>query len=91
MAPEDVVRELLNLAERTGIAVRIEPLDPEIFLHHRGGICKIEGAPTILVDSAASIDEKMAVLLRAMGSVELDAVYMRPQLREQIERHKTFK
>ena len=86
--PEEVVRELVNVAERIGIEVRVEPLDPEIFTRHRGGICKIEGARTILIDSTASTDEKMAVLLRALGSVELDAVYMRPHLRQQIEQHK---
>jgi hypothetical protein len=89
MQPDEVVRELLNVAERAGISVRLEPLDPDFFETRRGGICKIDGAQTILVDSRASSDEKMVVLLRALGSVELDAIYMRPQLREQIERHKS--
>jgi hypothetical protein len=88
MRAEEVVRELVNVAERAGISVRLEPLDPDFFETRRGGICRIEGARTIVVDSRASIDEKMVVLLRALGSVELDAVYMLPQLRQQIEQHK---
>jgi hypothetical protein len=89
-SPGEVVRELMNVAQRAGIEVRVEPLDPEIFARHRGGICRIEGAQTILVDSTASNEEKMAVLLNALGSVELDAIYMRPQLRERIERQKGY-
>jgi hypothetical protein len=83
----EAVRELVNVAERAGISVRLEPLDPDLFERSHGGICKIEGKRTILIDSTASIDEKIAVLLRALGSVELDAVYMRPLLRQQIERY----
>lgn len=88
MGPEVVVRELLNVAERAGIAVRIEPLDPDVFERRRGGICRIEGVRTILVDSAASIEEKISVLLRALAKVELDAVYMLPELRNRIESQK---
>lgn len=88
MGPEEVVRELLNVAERVGIAVRLEPLDPDLFERSRGGICRIEGVRTIVVDARASNEEKMVVLLHALGSVELDAVYMRPQLRDRIERHR---
>ena len=87
--PGEKFRELLNVAERAGISVRLEPLDPEVFLRHRGGICRIEGVQTILIDSAAPAEEKMAVLLRALGSVELDAIYIRPDLRNCIERAKS--
>jgi hypothetical protein len=83
---EEVFRELLNVAERAGISVRLEPMDPELFERRHGGLCKIEGVRTILVDSAASLEEQLAVLLRALGQVELDAIYMRPGLRNRIDR-----
>jgi hypothetical protein len=84
MAPEEVVRELLNVAERAGISVRVEPLDPDLFETRRGGMCRIEGVRTIVVDARAPIEEKISVLLRALGQVELDAIYMRPELRDRI-------
>ncbi|MEO7113687.1 MAG: hypothetical protein ABI183_24830 [Polyangiaceae bacterium] len=91
MSPEEVVRELLNVAKRAGIEVRLEPLDPDVFERHRGGICRIEGVRTILVDSEAPITEKISVLLRALGQVELDAIYMRPELRDRIDSQKKRK
>jgi hypothetical protein len=89
MSPEDTVRELVNVAERAGIEVRIEPLDPEIFARHRGGLCRIEGVRTIVVDAGAPIDEKLVVLLRALAHVELDAIYIRPELRDRIDSEKS--
>ncbi|MEO8874873.1 MAG: hypothetical protein ABI461_04730 [Polyangiaceae bacterium] len=86
--PDEVLRELLNVALRAGIQVRSEPLDPDLFERSRGGICRIEGVRTIVVDSSAPIEERIAVLLRALATVELDAVYMRPELRERIDRQK---
>jgi hypothetical protein len=91
MGLAEQVRELMNVAERAGIEVRVEPLDPEIFVRHRGGICRIDGVRTIVVDAQAPVDEKLVVLLRALASVELDAIYMRPGLRDRIERQKTDK
>lgn len=89
MGPGEVVRELLNVAERAGIEVRLEPLDPEIFARHRGGFCKIDGVRTIVIDAQAPVDEKLSVLLRALAQVELDALYIRPELRDRIERAKS--
>ena len=85
MGPGEVVRELMNVAERAGISVRIEPLDPDLFERRRGGICKIQGTPTIVVDSGASLSEKIEVLLHALSAIELDAIYMRPELRDRID------
>ncbi len=85
----ELLRALLNVAERAGIEVRLEPLDPEMFSRHRGGICRIEGVRTIFIDSNAPIEEKTSVLLHALGQVDLDAIYMRPELRDRIDSQKT--
>ncbi|HEX7665102.1 MAG TPA: hypothetical protein VF407_11340 [Polyangiaceae bacterium] len=73
------------LADRAGIAVRTEPLDPAVFERSRGGLCKIAGKTTIVVDSKASIHEKIAVFLDSLACVDLDAVYILPSLRARIE------
>ena len=89
MGPEDhssaLWRQLEDLADRAGIDVRSEPLDPAVFERRRGGLCKIAGRTTIVVDSNASIHEKIAVFLEALARVDLDAVYMLPSLRERLE------
>ncbi len=85
MGPEDLLRALEALADRAGIEVRSEPLDPAVFERRRGGLCKLAGRTTIVVDSGASIHEKTAVFLEALARIDLDAVYMLPSLRERLE------
>lgn len=89
MGPGDVLRELGRIAERAGVLVRTEALDPELFgpgSGRRGGLCRLDGTFVLLVDERATIDEKIAVFVDAFRALDLDAVYMLPEIRQRIER-----
>jgi hypothetical protein len=52
----------------------------------RGGICTVAGSRVILVDSGASMPERVAVLADALCREDLEALYLPPALRERLNR-----
>jgi hypothetical protein len=84
MAPAEVLRGLESLARRLGVATRFETLDAQT--HARGGLCKLHGQPLIIVDLAASTVEQIAVISEALRAFDIEAIYIPPFLRAQLER-----
>ncbi len=83
MAPHDVLRELCALSARLGVVVRIERFDPRI-LEGRGGLCWLRGVPTVLVDEALPLYDKIGVLVAALSVFDIEALYVPPALRQRL-------
>lgn len=77
--PDEVAKLLVELAERAGIEVRIEPFRGE--LAGKGGFCRIDGRPSVLVDARLGTVERIGVLGLALGRVDLGRVEVPPALR----------
>lgn len=83
MNKQRIVEELLELIEQSGVTVRSEPLAGS-----GGGLCTIKGEKIFFVDTQASSAEMAAVCADVVTKVlDIDNIYIRPEVRQFIENH----
>lgn len=74
--------DLITLAEQLGIQIRREALGGE-----GGGLCVLRGQRVLFIDTLADLETRYDKTLAALaGLPEIDAHYIRPDLREEIDR-----
>ena len=76
---------LEELAYRLGIQIRYEKIKDEESVGS-GGLCRFKGKDVMLVDSRATTKDKIQTLVKALKHYDLENVYIRPALRELLER-----
>ena len=84
MDSQAALSQLEGLAQALGVAVRYEKIaddDPT----NAGGLCRFRGESVIIVNSRASVKDKVATLVRALKNFDLHDVYIRPAVRELLE------
>jgi hypothetical protein len=82
--------ELTKAAKRCGIIVRIEPFDPGLSdeKRPRGGLCTLFGKPIILVDAKAPMPDRIAMVAAALGTLDLEHMFLPPIVRATIGAYK---
>lgn len=80
-----VLGHLEALAFSLGVETRYERLENETGFS-AGGLCRFKGKSYIIVNSAATLAERIQIFIRALKRFDLDGVYVRPILRELLER-----
>ena len=83
MDDRSLLDELVRVATRLGIDVRIEPF--EIPPAGGGGRCVLAGKDLILLDARASLRDRVAALASALANLDLDDVYVTPEARDRVE------
>ncbi len=81
---EFILGYLEDLAGRMGLHIRCEPI-PEEEIPVTGGLCRIRGAPVILINRRATRKEQIRVLLQAIRNFDLSGVYILPAVRKLLE------
>lgn len=100
METKRLADELCLLAERLGLTVRREALDPDLdgpagAAPSAGGLVRLRGRTMILVDPRRPAEEQAEVLAEALtalsrsGQVDLEGVFVLPELRDYLERFGT--
>jgi hypothetical protein len=85
MNEQRILDELLELLEANGVTIRHEPLGGGA-----GGLCTIKGQHIFFVDTqSSSADVAAAAAEAARKAVDIEKVYMRPEIREFIESNST--
>ncbi len=83
MNEQDILEELLALLEANGVTVRREPIGGG-----GGGLCTIKGRKFFFADTQASSAEAAVVCAEAVSKiVDIEQIYLRPQVRQFIEAH----
>jgi len=83
MKTQEILEQILALLESNNVEVRTESLGGG-----GGGLCKIKGRYTLFVDSDSATADSAAISAQAVAKiVDIDAVYIRPEVREFIEKH----
>lgn len=72
--------ELVAVARRLGVEVRLEPFSTAPT--SGGGLCTLGGRALIVIDHQAPLATRVEVLARALARLETDAVYMTPEARD---------
>jgi hypothetical protein len=83
MNEQRILEELLALLESNGIKIRNEPLGGS-----GGGLCSVKGEPIFFVDTQAPSAETAALCAEAVSkTVDIDNIYIKPEVRQFIENH----
>jgi hypothetical protein len=79
MTQEQLLRELEDLAEKSGISLRMEKGEFD------GGFCVLKEERIIVVNKRLALQKKNSVLAQALAEVGIEEVYLKPAVREYIE------
>jgi hypothetical protein len=80
-----LLSQLEELAHSLGIEIRYEPIKKEGSFYP-GGLCQIKGEYVLILNSAATVRDKIQTLARAVNRFDLSQVYLRPGLREFLDK-----
>jgi len=76
---------LERLAENLGVEVRYEALEGDA-ASTAGGLCRVRDRYVVIVNAAASPRSKVNTLVRALKRFDLSRVYVRPAIRDLMDR-----
>ena len=80
-----ILSQLEELAGKLGIQIRYETIKKEDFLN-TGGLCRLKGEYVFIINSKATTKDKIQTLARAVKRFDLTQVYIRPALREFLDK-----
>ncbi|MFC1526198.1 hypothetical protein ACFL6X_05230 [Candidatus Latescibacterota bacterium] len=75
-----LLQELEALAAELAVDVRYEDLDS------RGGLCRFGGRTCLLLSRDLSVPERVDLFAEGLAGLPLEGVFMRPRVRELLER-----
>ena len=80
MKPEQITDALEQAAAQMGVRVRYEAMTGDSA--GAGGLCKIRGEWTVIMDRKATPSDRAAMLVEALSEFDVDAVYLPPEIRQ---------
>jgi hypothetical protein len=87
MDENSLIDFLEELAERLGVNIRYEAIrQDEDAVFVAGGLCLLKGEYVLIVNSRATVRERVRTLATALKHFDLDQVYIRPALRELLDK-----
>jgi hypothetical protein len=86
MKMDRVLEELEQAAAKVGVTVQHDSITGEGA--GQGGLCKVKGQWRIIIDRKATPGEKVVVLAQALGSFDLESVFISPEVRELLARYR---
>ena len=82
MKDQELLEALEELAGRLDIRIRRESFRGD------GGLCRLRGESMIIVNRSRTPAEQAELLARSLSQMDLDGIYIAPQVREAIERRR---
>lgn len=87
MDEETILNQLEELARGFGIQIRYEAMkQDEESKKVAGGLCLLNGEYVLIINSKATGKDKIQTFAEALKHFDLDRVYIRPVLRELLEK-----
>jgi len=87
MDENTILDQLEELIERFGVQIRHEAIrQDEDSVHVLGGLCLLRGEYVLIINSKATIRDKIWTLGIALKQFNHDQIYIRPVLRELLEK-----
>lgn len=81
MNQQQILEELISILETNGVHVRDERLSS-----HTGGLCSVRGRPIMFLDSCSCVQDNVEACAQAVSQViDIEALYIKPQVRQCIE------
>jgi N-dimethylarginine dimethylaminohydrolase len=85
MDEHTALSQLEGLAYQLGIQIRYEKIGEED-VKSSGGLCLVKGTHVVIVNSKATTKDKIQTLVKALRNFDLSDVYIRPALRDLLEK-----
>ena len=83
MDEQRILDELIALLKDNGVKIRSEPMGGSA-----GGLCTVKGQNIFFVDTESGSAETAILCAEAVGKlVNIEAIYIRPEVRQYIEEH----
>ena len=87
MDENSIIDQLEELIRRFGIQIRREPIkQDEDLVKVVGGLCLLRGEYVLIINSKATTMDRIKTLATALKHFDLDPIYIRPVLRELLDR-----
>ncbi len=87
MDENSILEQLEELLQKFGVQIRHETIkQDEDSIHVVGGLCLLRGEYVLIIDSHAATRDKIWTLGMAVKQFDYDQIYIRPVLRELLER-----
>ena len=87
MDESTILDQLEELAERLGVRIRYEAIkQDEDSINVVGGLCLLRGEYVVIINSKATMQDRIKTLATALKHFELDQIYLRPVLRELLDK-----
>ena len=87
MDDDTIMDYLEELAERFGIQIRYEAIkQDEDSTYVVGGLCLLKGEYVLIINSKATMKDRIRTLAMAVKHFDLDQIYIRPVIRELLDR-----
>jgi hypothetical protein len=80
MKPEQITEALEQAAAHAGVRVRYEAMTGDSA--GAGGLCKIRGEWTVIMDRKATPSDRAAMLVEALAQFDVDGVPLPPEIRQ---------
>ena len=75
-----LLQELETLAEKLRVEVRYDAFEG------RGGLCRYGGKTCLILNDELTVSERVEAFCRALARLPIDEIFIRPQVRERIEK-----
>jgi hypothetical protein len=90
MDEEAIIDQLEELARGFGIQIRYEAIkQDEESKKVAGGLCLLKGKYVVIINSKGTGRDKIKTLAEALKHFDLDQIYIRPVLRELLDKFST--
>ncbi len=86
MKPEQITDALEQAAAQMGVSVRYEAMTGDSA--GAGGLCKIRGEWTVIMDRKATPSDRAAMLVEALSEFDVDTVYLPPEIRQVLNKRR---
>jgi hypothetical protein len=87
MDEDALIDHLEELAESLGIQLRYEAIkQDEDSTYIVGGLCLLKGEYVLIINTKTTVDDRVKTLATAVKHFDLDQIYVRPVLRELLDR-----
>lgn len=89
MKAEQITEALEQAATQVNVRVRYESMTGDSA--GAGGLCKIHGQWTVIIDRKSPASDRAALLLEALSGFDFDGIYLPPELREALTERRAAK
>ena len=85
MDENTILKQLEELSNSLSIELRYEQIRKE-GPYFPGGLCRVKGEYVLIINAKATTSDKIETIAKAVKRFDLSQVYLRPGLREFLER-----